>query len=332
MKRILMIYMQALVLLFMANTQYCWGVASSHIVHRVSSWVYVLQDGKIDDIIAMHPDIAVMDYSYDGTEEGVYSPEDLQRLKNAGIVPIVYISIGEAEDYRWYWEDSWYREPPPWLGRENPSWQGNYAVKFWYPQWQRIIFQYLDRVIAQGFEGVYLDKVDIYEYWADEDNGEGFYLREEETASLMIDFVEKISRYARSRKQSFYVFIQNAEDIVRYKNGAILSAIDGIGVESLFYDGTTPQPDSATGHRLFYLSRFHSSGKLVLVVEYADDGSGFAGDNASRVEDAIRKNLYHGFIPYIARYDESLSGVNPIFPIQPFISYSGCAMCYLLYR
>ena len=319
MKKIIMVYILIVFLLvFVVGIMYCWGSVSHYSLHRVSSWVCVLQDGEIDDIIAMYPDIAVMDYSYDGTEAGAYNPKDLQRLKDAGIVSIAYISIGEAEDYRWYWKNSWYEKPPSWLGRENPNWRGNYAVKFWYPEWQSIIFQYLDKVIDQGFEGVYLDKVDIYEYWADKDNGEGFYLSESETASLMIDFVEKISRYVKSKKQPFYVFIQNAEEIVRYKNGEILGAIDGIGVESLFYDGTVLQPDKVVNRRLFYLKQFRQSGKLVLVIEYVDDGSGFIGDNAVRVEDAIRKNLYHGFIPYIARQDEALSGVNPIFPIQPF--------------
>jgi cysteinyl-tRNA synthetase, unknown class len=80
---------------------------------------------------------------------------------------ICYMSIGEAEDYRWYWQPSWTFDPPPWLGRENPDWPGNYKVRYWDPEWQSIIFgspdAYLDRILAAGFDGVYLDIINAFE-------------------------------------------------------------------------------------------------------------------------------------------------------------------------
>jgi len=54
---------------------------------------------------------------------------------------------------------------PSWLDKENPDWPGNYKVRFWDSGWQAIIFQYLDKILAQGFDGVYLDLVDAYEYY-----------------------------------------------------------------------------------------------------------------------------------------------------------------------
>ncbi len=76
---------------------------------------------------------------------------------------IAYLSIGEAETYRPYWNKAWKKEPPPWLGKENREWRGNYGVKFWEPGWQAIIFDYADRIVAAGFDGIYLDKVDEFE-------------------------------------------------------------------------------------------------------------------------------------------------------------------------
>ena len=35
--------------------------------------------------------------------------------------------------------------------------------EFWDPEWQAIIFDYVDRIVAAGFDGVYLDKVDEFE-------------------------------------------------------------------------------------------------------------------------------------------------------------------------
>ncbi|MCI0471716.1 MAG: endo alpha-1,4 polygalactosaminidase, partial [Candidatus Aminicenantes bacterium] len=78
---------------------------------------------------------------------------------------LAYLSIGEAENYRWYWQAGWKPGNPSWLGAENPDWKGNYAVSYWASEWQAIVFQYVDAIIAAGFDGVYLDKIDEYEYW-----------------------------------------------------------------------------------------------------------------------------------------------------------------------
>jgi len=76
---------------------------------------------------------------------------------------LAYLSIGEAEDYRADWSPSWALRPPAWLGDENPDWPGNYAVRYWDPEWQAIVFARLDGLIAAGFDGVYLDKVDAFD-------------------------------------------------------------------------------------------------------------------------------------------------------------------------
>lgn len=113
---------------------------------------------------------------------------DVQRLKvkpnGARRQVICYMSIGEAESYRYYWKDEWNKRPrhsrrnfqhtsPAWLKKENPAWKGNYKVVYWHPEWQKIIFgsedSYLQKILDAGFDGVYLDIVDAFEYF---ENGE----------------------------------------------------------------------------------------------------------------------------------------------------------------
>ncbi|NWF78310.1 MAG: endo alpha-1,4 polygalactosaminidase [Chloroflexi bacterium] len=116
-------------------------------------------------------DLVVLDYSFDGSEAMEFTPEEITSLKNSlrGKV-LAYLSIGEAEDYRWYWREEWdanhdgQPDPgaPEWLDEGNPDWPGNYKVRYWYAGWQDIIFAYLDRILAQGFDGGYLDLVDAY--------------------------------------------------------------------------------------------------------------------------------------------------------------------------
>ena len=82
---------------------------------------------------------------------------------------IAYMSIGEAESYRYYWNPRWKRSKPEWLKKENPLWKGNYKVAYWHPEWQKIIFgtedSYLQKILDAGFDGVYLDIIDAFEYF-----------------------------------------------------------------------------------------------------------------------------------------------------------------------
>ena len=115
-------------------------------------------------------DVVLIDLFYDYQP---LSPADIASLKRkAGggeRLIIAYMSIGEAEDYRYYWEPEWIVDPPAWLARENPDWPGNYKVRYWDENWQAIIYgneeSYLQRLLDAGFDGVYLDIIDAFHYF-----------------------------------------------------------------------------------------------------------------------------------------------------------------------
>lgn len=102
----------------------------------------------------------------------------LKTKKNGGSrLVIAYMSIGEAETYRYYWHESWDNNgdgradpgAPDWLTEVNPDWEGNYKVRYWHPGWQSIIYEndnsYLKNIIDRGFDGVYLDIIDAFDYF-----------------------------------------------------------------------------------------------------------------------------------------------------------------------
>lgn len=115
-------------------------------------------------------DVIIIDLFYDGV---ALTPGEVNSLKtkaNGGSrLVIAYMSIGEAEDYRYYWKPEWKTNPPSWLAEENPEWPGNYKVRYWGPSWQRIIYgnddSYLKKILDAGFDGVYLDIIDAFEYF-----------------------------------------------------------------------------------------------------------------------------------------------------------------------
>jgi len=47
---------------------------------------------------------------------------------------------------------------------QNPDWPGNNKVKYWDPGWQKVMHQYLAKIIATGYDGAYLDVIDAYLY------------------------------------------------------------------------------------------------------------------------------------------------------------------------
>lgn len=125
----------------------------------------------INALSATHYDVIIMDLFFnDGTAFTAEEIEHLKRKANGGKrLVICYMSIGEAEDYRYYWQPSWNRRAPAWVKRENPSWEGNYKVCYWCQEWQNIICgpedSYLNRILNAGFDGVYLDIIDAFEYF-----------------------------------------------------------------------------------------------------------------------------------------------------------------------
>jgi len=130
----------------------------------------------LSDLCKTNYDVLVIDsfFNYDY----MLTNEDVNRLKRKANgskrLVISYLSIGEAEDYRYYWDDEYYDNAPIWLMNENPNWEGNYPVKYWNDEWQRIIAtdnnSYLNRIIDAGFDGVYLDIVDGYEMFENMEN------------------------------------------------------------------------------------------------------------------------------------------------------------------
>ncbi len=70
------------------------------------TWLYILQNINLSQIRATNYDLVVMDYSANGTDDRAFSAEDIHSLRNSGNnsgkIVVSYMSIGEAEDYRYY--------------------------------------------------------------------------------------------------------------------------------------------------------------------------------------------------------------------------------------
>lgn len=273
-------------------------------LQNIGSWGYQLQNTSLLQIRKSDFDLVVMEPTLASDATRYFTRSQVQLMKNGRHVTkskvlLAYLSIGEAENYRKYWNVSWKKNPPSWLGVENPDWKGNYKVRYWEPEWQKLMLEGVDQILKAGFDGVYLDIVDAYAYWADQDmyyqNEKGEeggkeirqqgdpYNDEEKSGSWMAEWIHRIAEHSRKKSTfanpKFLVFPQNGEGLLDQVSQPLQNQywedIDGIGVEDLFHlgDNEEDNPRNVEKERLKFLHEFPKRGKLVLNVEYISNGA-----------------------------------------------------------
>lgn len=218
----------------------------------------------------------VLDAAFGSDISWERSELDAIRSGHAGRKVVAYISIGEAEDYRPYWRKEWGSKgkltaaAPAWLGAENPEWKGNYRVKYWNADWQKLMLAAIDDAMARGFDGVYLDIVDGFETF--EQEGKEFIddrVNPETKQSFrrdMVDWVKAIADRTRAKNPAALVIPQNGSQLVAHPD--FLEVISAIGIEDLFTNGNKVQPKSHTNEVLGHLSKITAAKKPALLIEY----------------------------------------------------------------
>ncbi len=144
--------------------------AARNFLYLLNPENYASRNEFIEALSATDYDLLIIDYFFEDEEFTASEINTLKHKNNGGRRLVVsYMSIGEAEDYRYYWHSDWENHSPSWLAGENPEWEGNYKVRFWKQEWKNIIYgsedSYLGKIINKGFDGVYLDIIDAFEYF-----------------------------------------------------------------------------------------------------------------------------------------------------------------------
>ena len=276
--------------------------APSHAADRpnpfagAKTWGYQLRNlepGPRKAIADSPYDLVVIDFAHgeDRNEVPLTREEVAQMQKKpdgSKRLVIAYLSIGETENYRYYWKHEWDKQRPSWMGKENKEWKANYLAKYWEPEWQKIIYgspdAYVDKVLAAGFDGFYFDRADAYYYFGDN----------EEARGRMAKFVVQLAEYARAKKPDVGIMIQNAEELLDRKE--YVNAIDGIAKESLLYgvrglDKPNTTDDVQETTKL--LKKANDQGKAIFVVEYLQNKGNIA-TAAKRINTELGWALYVG--------------------------------------
>ncbi len=303
----------------------------------INSWMYQIQDLddnlKIDDLAKTDYDMLVVeaghnfvDFSYDTA----YLVSQLIQKENAeDRVLLAYIDIGEAEDYRTYWQSNWVAPTassvgsPSFLVTIDPDgWEGNYPVAYWHQDWKDIWLGsngIISQLANAGFHGVYLDWVEAY----DDDSVRAVALAdgvnpEEE----MMLFIEQIKAAGRAIDPEFLVVAQNAPYLLDYDAQRYSAVIDAIATEDTWFYGEGDAAwndanagdlfgderhfdDYSTESRIRQNQLYLAMGIPVFTVDYCTSNV-----NASQV---YRDSRNAGFIPLVTRVSLSEITETPAF-------------------
>ena len=283
-------------------------------IDAAKSWGYQLAGLKVEDAARSPYDLLVVDATTGLAADRHFRRDEVAALQRkpdgSRRLVVSYLSIGESEDYRpdYFTKEYLEEDAPDWLMAENKDWKGNRLIKFCSEGWQltilgdetgRNVYNSIEpsplyRLIELGFDGVYLDRVDVYQEIAKQCP---------DGARRMVDFVARLGAHARKKDPNFLVILQNAEPLLQHKK--MVEAIDAVAKESLFYSWGRSGGGSANRDTVNLLNLAKNAGRAVFVVDYTN--------SRDKARIARQKNEELGFIPYAGprKLDQLwLPGVN----------------------
>ena len=142
-----------------------------------------------------------------------------------------YIDVGEAD--QWGNPSLFSNGIPNWFGNLNPGYNGLYTVQYWNPKWQQQIFNNIDKIISQGYDGIFLDVLSANNQWS-QGNIYNNPINNDALQNL-VTLIESIRNYINTKysEKGIYLIGNNPFDIALSFPQA-LNNLDGIFIESVF--------------------------------------------------------------------------------------------------
>ncbi len=306
------------------------GINVSNFMYQIQ---YLEEHEAIDELAATDYDMLIVEPGFNLQEDPYDINYIVNKLKTKSNgdkrLLIAYIDIGQAEEWRTYWELDWVAptatQPgyPSFLVTTDPDgWEGNYPVAYWDTTWQDIWLAndgLIDQIAAYGFDGVYLDWVEAYDDDAIRDYAA---IQGKNTENEMMVFIEKIKNNGEKINPNFLIIPQNAPYLIDANPNYYTSIIDAIATEDTWFygegdaewdssnagdlkGGERHSDDYSTESRVAQNKKYLNLGVPVFTVDYC-----ISSKNADFVYNESRKN---GFIPLVTRVSLSEITETPPF-------------------
>jgi cysteinyl-tRNA synthetase, unknown class len=293
--------------------------------------------GAIDRLAHSGYDMLIVDPTFNikGTEDF-----DAKAMVKAlhdgkpGRIVLAYMSIGEAERFRTYWGADWHVPPgtadepvrPGYLLGPDPDGDEDcFVVRYWRSRWQNLFVGkngLVDKLMADGFDGVYLDHIEVYDDDVMDDAADRDKIQ---PATAMVTFISAIRARVRKANPNGLVVVQDApyleQDEPKY-----LQAVDGVLFQETWFGGrdaanwtdadagdipNTATDEASTANLVKEFKKYLTAGLPVFTLDFCiRDG------NASKV---YRLSSANGFVPLVTR--SSMDDMTPTppanLPAQP---------------
>ena len=283
--------------------------ASASRLDKVEFWAYQIQklndNNSVTKIVNSNYDMVVLEPTRSDKETPNFKTKKMvKRVKNSDKIALAYIDIGEAEEWRWYFEDDWEVGDPDFIITEDPDgWSENYPVAYWRDEWKDIMIygddSALQQVLDDGFDGIYMDWIEAY---SDPDvkaaaKADGVNAKKE-----MVDFIKEIKKYARKQDKNFYIVAQNAAEICNGQK-RYFKIIDAIAQENVSYRGKADVKwkSSKSGN---IKNKWRKWDRKSLKPYVNRDIPVFSVDYATKsnkIDKSYTFALNHGYIPFVSR-------------------------------
>lgn len=202
---------------FLLVTFISGSFAQENRLSHINDFLYQTREADLYRISHLKYDLLITDYSFDGTEVRAYTADEIAGLQYGmgdETLVIATLSLSIAEDHRWYWTEG---DLPEWVDVPD-DWDetGRYPVDIANPEWQDILFTFIDKITDAGFDGVYLTDLP------------------EDSPELAYALIFSLADYGRAWDEGFLVIVQGGLDLAIYGED-YFSFINGVMVEGMYY-------------------------------------------------------------------------------------------------
>jgi endo-alpha-1,4-polygalactosaminidase (GH114 family) len=263
-------------------------------IHEVKNYLYFIAPGYHGapssqqgwaDATAQKYDMLIADY-YSG--HCAFDPVDVHRFQDSrrvrGRLAIAYIDSGEfmrccsdidlAEQSQWFDANgNLTSDAPAWLGPENPKFPGLYVARVWMPAWRDYILQEIDKMIALGYDGVFLDVLYDDGAWGPK----GFAAGQAGISNYqqgIVDFSKAIWDHVKASRHPDFILVANFsgafnDDVPAITDGPKYS--DAFMRESFYFLDGQPQSQYVNGKKVVIpMAEYFSKENTVFLARMAE--------------------------------------------------------------
>jgi cysteinyl-tRNA synthetase len=225
-------------------------------LHAVRTFMYQIDKldapGAIDRLAASSYDLLVVEPTLTVKGSEAFDAAGMVARLHAGRpgrIVLAYLDVGQAERFRTYWQRAWkpptrkQKGQPEFLLTTDPDgWSDDYPVAYWDPRWQQLLTagpqSDVARIMAAGFDGLYLDWVDGYD---DPTVAAEAKRQQVDPARAMVDWIATLRATARQLNSNALIVAQNAAYLI-VRDARYADIIDGIGFEDTWFRGKANTP------------------------------------------------------------------------------------------